>query len=48
MKRLTFTLGPIVLAAVLAACSGTSAAGNGTRSRPAVRPVTLSRSWPRT
>jgi plastocyanin len=26
MKRLTLTLGPIVLAAVLAACSGTSAA----------------------
>ena len=28
MKRLTLTLGPIVLAAVLAACSGTSAALN--------------------
>ncbi len=29
MKRLTLTLGPIVLAAVLAACSGASAAANG-------------------
>ena len=29
MKRLTLTLGPIVLAAVLAACSGTSGAANG-------------------
>ena len=28
MKRLTLTLGPIVLAAVLAACSGTSAAAD--------------------
>ena len=28
MKRLTLTLGPIVLAAVLSACSGTSAALN--------------------
>ena len=29
MKRLTLTLGPFVLAAVLAACSGTSTAANG-------------------
>jgi plastocyanin len=29
VKRLTLTLGPIVLAAVLAACSGTSGAANG-------------------
>ena len=29
MKRLTITLGTIVLAAALAACSGTSAAANG-------------------
>ena len=29
MKRLTFTLGPIVLVAVLAACSGTSADADG-------------------
>ena len=29
MKRLTLTLGPIVLAAALAACSGTSAAADG-------------------
>ena len=29
MKRLTRTLGPIVLVAALAACSGTSAAANG-------------------
>ena len=31
MKRLTLTLGTIVLAAVLAACSGTSAAANWER-----------------
>ena len=48
MKRLTLTLGPIVLAAVLAACSGTSTAANEARSRPAARPVTPLRSWPRT
>jgi plastocyanin len=30
MKRLTLTLGPIVLAAVLAACSGTSSAADKT------------------
>ena len=29
MNRLTLTLGPVVLAAVLSACSGTSAAPNG-------------------
>jgi plastocyanin len=29
MKRLTLILGPVVLAAVLAACSGSSAAANG-------------------
>ena len=29
MNRLTLTLGPVVLAAVLSACSGTSAALNG-------------------
>ena len=36
MKRPTLTLGPIVLAAVLAACSGTSAAANGSAVPPGI------------
>ena len=48
MKRLTLTLGPIVLAAVLAACSGTSAAVNASAVPAGSPPVTLSRSLPRT
>ena len=49
MKRLTLTLGMVALAAVLAACSGTSAA-DPTRPRflPEARPETRSRSSPRT
>ncbi|MFL5641494.1 MAG: cupredoxin domain-containing protein [Chloroflexota bacterium] len=35
MKRLTLVLGPIALAAVLAACSGASAAPAGTPAAPA-------------
>jgi len=35
MKRLILTLGPLALAAVLAACSGASAAATGTPAAPA-------------